>query len=538
MSIRPFTGVLALSLAGIASSSPAQIVREKVAVEVITVRLTARDAVGRRVEDLSLKDLRLTVDGKPIAIETLTGPVGAILAGTGTPESAIPSADADAAEPERPLRTLIFVDEGATHPFDQKDAREELDRYLRQPSTRPQQFMVARFDGRLKLESPWTGDAAVAAAAVRRITGVINRISPPSGSGGGGLGSTAFLLHYTENLQEALLESLAAFPTESAERRLLIVSAGVAVMRPADLAAILRCRMSPTERSRLMAGGNRDLAAAHAREIERATFALWSRSVNPAGDALQTSDVVAKALERDIEIIPVRAEAMDRGDFDLSKSGSGGSTGGGISVQLTVGQAMTEIAESTGAEPILIPKKTAARLQEIGGRAAYVLSFRDPVGDHRYHELELTCTRPGVKVDYRHGYRIPMEDERTLDTVVAGFLQPQGRSDPMNVAISQSAFVGETTRSATELRIDYAPPLETGAGAERPVAIIAIGEDAEGNRTEPIQWAGTAYRSEQGEGFQAAMRLGVAPVYSWSVAVRDQPTGLTSYVLVPAIERH
>ncbi len=42
--------------------------------------------------------------------------------------------------------------------------------------------------------------------------------------------------------------------------------------------------------------------------------------MNPsAGDALTMSDVTAKALERDVAVIPVQAEAFDRGDFDMGR---------------------------------------------------------------------------------------------------------------------------------------------------------------------------------------------------------------------------
>jgi hypothetical protein len=309
--------------------------------------------------------------------------------------------------------------------------------------------------------------------------------------------------------------------------------------------------MTPSESVRLSASAGGDIAGAHAREIERATFALWSRAVNPVGGGLTMSEVLAKAVERDIAVIPVEAEALDRGDLDLSVRqmtvASAGGIGqtcpvggigvGGLSPRLAVGQSMTEIAESTGAEPILVPRKTAARLTEIGGRAVYAMTFRDSSGDHRYHQVEVACRRPGVKIEYRRGYRIPGEDERALDAVVARFLQPGQGSDPMAVSILQSSTEGKGGRAATKLDIRYAPPLETGARDERAIQLIAVGEDGDGNRTEPIAWSGTAYREEGNAAeFEAEVALGIPPgAYGWSIAVRDQPTGLTSYVFVPAL---
>ncbi len=94
---------------------------------------------------------------------------------------------------------------------------------------------------------------------------------------------------------------------------------------------------------------------------------------------------------------------------------------------------------------------------------------------------------------------------------------------------------GKGGRAATKLDIRYAPPLETGARDERDIKVIAVGEDDQGNRTEPIQWSGTADRVEGAQTFEAAMTMGVKPgAYTWSVALRDEPTGLTSFVVVPA----
>ena len=64
--------------------------------------------------------------------------------------------------------------------------------------------------------------------------------------------------------------------------------------------------------------------------------------------------------------------------------------------------------------------------------------------------------------------------------------------------------------------------------------LIAVGRDSDGNLTEPIEWAGTAERAGNDPRFDASVMLDVAPKYAWSIAVTDEPTGLTSYVFVPA----
>jgi len=64
--------------------------------------------------------------------------------------------------------------------------------------------------------------------------------------------------------------------------------------------------------------------------------------------------------------------------------------------------------------------------------------------------------------------------------------------------------------------------------------LLAVGEDTRGNRTEPIRWSGKASRLDSST-FEAMLDLGVPPgSFTWSLGVRDQPTGLVSYLLTPS----
>jgi hypothetical protein len=256
------------------------------------------------------------------------------------------------------------------------------------------------------------------------------------------------------------------------------------------------------------------------------------------------NDLVAKAVERDVELIPVYAEALDRGDFDLSsgrqslmtdpfQTGMSVPTAGDgqLSPHLAAAAAMGRLANDTGAEAVTLGRDAVSRLGRIERRAAYTLSFRDPAGDHRYHRIVLKCRRFGTKLVYRRAYRVPAEDERRLDTVVARFLEPDRGTDPMNVAVTPTSW-RERGSEITGLLVSYAPPLEQGAEDLRSVEVVGIGEDAQGHRTAPIEWKGTARRTEELRTFRTLLALKVPPKYVWSLAVRDQPTGLTSYVLV------
>ncbi|HYX19545.1 MAG TPA: VWA domain-containing protein [Thermoanaerobaculia bacterium] len=553
------TAWLVLALAAAADPARAQTVREKARVEVITVRLTARNLLGKRVDDLSAADLVLMVDGKPLAIETFSGPDSAPST-VPAPESGLAAGPSEAGPPihrpvsnELPLRTLIFVDELETQVIDRKDICAELARYLRAPGSANREYRVVRYDGTILMETGWTRDTETVASAIDRVSrnAPIERLPGPGTLSSETVKNNSFssldwvLLHRSQ-IAEAVLEVLTAFPSGPGENRLLLVTGGTAMLRKGDLAfglvaGTVNLVPDPPKSDRTY---QRDLIAAdRAREGQRTAFVLWSRAVNPEkGYELDMDDVVAKALERDVEVVPVFTEALARGEFSLSGRGGPGATvapgDAGVSLHVSSASAMIGLASETGAEAITVGRRTAARMAEIEGRSAYELTFRDPAADdHEFHRISLACRRLGVKIEYRRGYRVPSEDERTLDLVVAGLRDPERLTNPMQVQARQEPSTDSKHRRATRLALAYAPPLEKGAADERPLAIVAVGQDRSGNRTEPIEWNGTASREEDGPGFEADLLLNVPPDYVWSVAVRDQPTGLTSYLVVPAPPR-
>jgi VWFA-related protein len=260
--MRPRSSVLlvvGLGLGGVVLPSAAQTVHEKVSVEVITVRLTARDASGKRVEDLEAPDLVLTVDGKPVSIETFSGPEnlsGSKIAEVTGPAAGRPDGAAPRSLDDAPLRTMIFVDVAGTHPFERKDVCAELNRFVRASGPANREFLVAQFDGkRVGMETGWTRDPEAAAAALQRIGSgsALNVIESPgtvaASTGPLAFSSGTWLQITAERFHEAMLEALAAFPHAPGQGRLLVVSGGTSLMRPQDLNSILACQITPSERS-------------------------------------------------------------------------------------------------------------------------------------------------------------------------------------------------------------------------------------------------------------------------------------------------
>jgi VWFA-related protein len=569
--MNPRTAFLALVLPiSAAALLPAQTVhdptvREKVSVDLISVRVTARDALGHPVDNLKASDLQLGVDGKIVPIDTLSGPLNLVVdePDAGKATETPPSSRVDAASPPRRpsgetlVRTFIFVDETQTNPFDRKDVCVGLAKYARTAAGPGNEFLVARFDGKLYKLTDWTSDGEVVARALHAISerGQLEHVPGPStlgaNTGPGAFFSDAWIPLYSDLVQRAILESLTTLPQTGGRGRLMLVTNGTTVVSPDELALGTNPELltsNPTLSPRY--GQSSGMTFAVHNFDDTPSFERWSRAVNPRGQILTTVDVLAKAVEYGVEFIPVYTEAIDRGDFDMSEmmaplghdprqTGMSVPTAGDgrLSPHLVTAAALADIAAQTGAESVGNGRNVQARMAQIDARASYVLTFRDPSPDHAYHTITLKSLRPGVKIVYRRSYRIPEETERTLDTVVAGFLTP-GRPDAlMNATISQSPATDSKSRPATRLDLAYAPPLETGAADERRVKLIAVGRDADDNLTEPIQWTGTAQRVESEPRFDASVMLDVAPKYAWSIAVTDEPTGLTSYVFIPALAK-
>lgn len=526
----PLFSALALFALLAPFAAPAQVVRERVAVEAVTVTVTARDSAGRPVRDLRATDLALSVDRKPVAIDTfLAEPWAAAASDVAAPPAPVGSL-ATATPPSRPLEIVILVDEGSAYPFDRRDVYDQLSSFLSVPAREARLFLVARLTvSDLIIECPWTADAEAARTAISRLRAHPSLLAHPTGS---------FEIEISRRrFCAAILELFAAFSGTSARRELFLVSDGLLLARPEDLNGD---RSNSLRSSYDLSRQAREPFGSPAAERDRQAFELWSRAVSSRlSDTLTATDLIAKALEGDIVLIPIAAVAIDRaGDPGADTKSSRPSTpdSGVLSNRIGMVQAMMRVAEDTGGEPILLPKKTSARLTEIEGRESYALTFLDPAaGDHRSHTIEIACRRSSVRLEYRHGYRIATEEDRTLDRVVAKFRQPRREENPLSVTASLSPAHSKNGHNVTRVSLRYSPPRESAQTADRAVELLAVGEDAQGNRTEPIRWAGKASRLDAAGTFEAMLDLGVsAGSFTWSLGVRDQPTGLVSFVLTPS----
>jgi VWFA-related protein len=570
---------------GIGALASAQGFRERVRVGLVTVRLDVRGHDGRPLQDLKASELKLRVDGKEIPIEGLDRvDAAASAAAPKSAQSASAPAGPQAAPPPAPpgttgaievvaassdLYLAILVDETSTNSFDRRDVHRQIENFLAGRMAPGVHVMLERFDGHLRTECPWTADASKLLAAAKKMSKRTfdSRMPSPSALADeirNGRKPKDIELQIDlaarrsfDGINQALLQ----FPTEVPGRMgLVFISDGTPLMTPFDLSLMLSgtnagARDSLSLRAQsLRAQGEND--AAKQIEDQLRDEALSTLTVFGAGsDATWVRRVAAitkKALELDIAFYLVDSEAVERGTNPGASSKwpgrsmpgiQGGAslpyTGSGMTARVAVAQSMETLAETTGGQTILVSNQFSDRLGTVVTErsAGYALTFRDPTpGDFRFHRIEISVERPGAKVSYRRGYRVPSDEERTIDAVLANLNEPHGEN-PLQAKVSFEAVRKESGRNIVAMRLEYPrPPEAPGPGTnERDIQIWAVCSDDEGNRAKPIIRKAKA-QSLSGEAagpFADAIQLGLPPgPYIWSIALKDVPSGLTSYLVV------
>jgi VWFA-related protein len=140
-----------------AQQEPQSLFGEQIEVRVVNVEAVVTDRQGNRVPDLKPSDFRLTVDGKPVAIEYFTEVRGgAAIAPTGN-EAAAPVQGLPALAPGSPVGTsyLVYID----NVFSIGARRNEVLKSLKADLARlgPEDRMaIVAYDGRLQMLSSWS----------------------------------------------------------------------------------------------------------------------------------------------------------------------------------------------------------------------------------------------------------------------------------------------------------------------------------------------------------------------------------------------
>jgi VWFA-related protein len=568
---------------GIAALASAQGFRESVRVGLVTVRLDVRGGDGRPLQDLKASEVKLKVDGKEVPVEGLDRVESAAPPAVPKPAESAPApapapataeiaaAPAAAAPPSPEMYLAILVDETSTNSFDRRDVNRQIESFVNARMAPGVHMMLERFDGRLRTECPWTTDASQLLAAAKKMSKRTfdSRMPSPSAladeirKGRKPKDVEGEVSLAARRSFDGILQALLEFPADVPGRKgLVFISDGTPLMAPFDLSLMLygaNATNRDIQKMRTLGKGAVDPDTA--KQIEQGLHdeALSTLTAFGAGSnatwAHRMAMVTKKALERDIAFYPVDSESIDRGtNPGVSDKWPGRSmpgveggaalpvSGSGMTARVAVTQSMSMMAETTGGQAILVSNQLSDRLGTVVAErtSGYALTFRDPTpGDLRFHKIEVTVERPGAKVTYRRGYRVSSDEERTLDAIVAN-LNLTGAENPLRAKLSFEEIRKESGRNIVEMRFEYPRPPEAPGpvASERDIQIWAICSDDEGNRAKPINRKSKARRlsAEESAPFGDAIQLGLPPgPYTWSVALKDIPSGMTSYLVVRKI---
>jgi VWFA-related protein len=560
---------------GVAALASAQGFRESVRIGLISVRLDVRGRDGRSLQDLKASEVKLRVDGKDVAIEGLDR-VDAASPARPVPQAAQPPAPPETAgastafaPSDADLHLAILVDETASNSFDRRDVYRQIESFLTGRTGPGVHVMLERFDGRLQTECGWTTDITRLLAAAKKMSKRTFDARMPSPSAladeiRNGRKARDIELEVDQHARrsfEGMLQALIQFPSEVPGRKgLVLVTDGTPLMTPFDISLMLSGQNASTRDTLSMRAddlrNHNDPAAAKQLDSMLQDEALSTLAAfGVASDATwvrRMAQVVNKALELDIAFYPVDSEAIERGtNPGVSSKWQGRSmpgvqggaalpySGSGMTARISVAQSMETLAQKSGGQAILAPLLFSDRLGTIAAErtAGYLLTFRDPTpGDFRFHSIEIAVERPDVKVSYRRGYRIRSDDERTLDAIFANLNEPSAEN-PLGAKVSFEQLRRENGRNIVAMRLEYPRPPEAPGSetAERDIQVWAVCSDDEGNRAKPINRKAKAQSltGDKSGPFTDAIQLGLPPgPYTWSIAVKDVASGLTSYLVV------
>lgn len=564
---------------GVAALASAQGFRESVRVGLVTVRLDVRGRDGRPLQDLKASEVKLRVDGKDVAIEGLDRAGAGAAAGPKTAENASAAGASAPAAVETPgapaaaplangnLYLAILLDETATNSFDRRDVHRQIESFLKARTTAGVYVMLERFDGRLRTECPWTTDTNRLLDAARKMSKRTfdSRMPSPSAladeirNGRKPKDVELQVDMAARRSFDGILQALLQFPEVPGRKGLVVVTDGTPLMAPFDLSLMLAgANVGDRDIQKLRTEGKGAVDPEAAKQINEAlrdeaqsTLSVFG-AASDATWSRRMAGITRKALELDIAFYPVNSEAIDRGTNPGVSSKwpgrsmpgvEGGSalpvSGSGMTARVAVAQSMGTLAEKTGGQTILVSNQLSDRLATVASdrTAGYVLTFRDPfANDFHFHSIEIAIERPDVKFSYRRGYRVRGDDERTLDAIVANLNDPSSEN-PLHAKLSFEQIRKESGRNIVAMRLEYPRPPEAPGSdaAERDIQVWAVCSDDDGNRAKPINRKAKA-RSVSGDSsgpFTDAIQLGLPPgPYTWSIAVKDIASGLTSYLVV------
>jgi hypothetical protein len=195
---------------------------------------------------------------------------------------------------------------------------------------------------------------------------------------------------------------------------------------------------------------------------------------------------------------------------------------------------MEFVADETGGKALLSRGGFGDEVTRVIERRTdgYLLTFRDPTGDHVDHEIRLESARPGLQLAYRRSYRVRPPQDRLLDDAEDALVERRN-DNRLGARVEIERVSRDGKQVVARLRVLY--PAVAGVPIEPPPTVQIAGAvlSGEGYRSRPFQDEGPGFWLLQGEHriLSRVIELKIRPGdYIWGLAIRDVGSGETSYL--------
>jgi hypothetical protein len=254
---------------------------------------------------------------------------------------------------------------------------------------------------------------------------------------------------------------------------------------------------------------------------------------------LLTEKIEKKAIQKAIMILPVNSQPLDAGLF-LGDAGSQDQKKNSLvsfAARADVVHSMTAVGAATGGEATLLGGNLDRDLRNVveSRRVGYILTFRDPSPDDpRFHEIDVSVMRPNVRLKYRRGFQTLEPLEELADRVMSNLYVPRP-TNPLNARVLTTVVERQKDLLTVLLTVTF-PALPEAGGLDtrsRSVQIVGACLDPKGHATLPFGERGPTRTIQRDEKtfLEHSFRIHLRPGnHAWSLGVRDQASGITSYL--------
>jgi hypothetical protein len=323
---------------------------------------------------------------------------------------------------------------------------------------------------------------------------------------------------------------------------LIVVTEGGPFLSPINVADETIEGQPDEQQAQALMGPGAQAALAR-QERQNAELTLESFSGRRLSWTTQMRALAMEANRREIALYPFRAA-----DFSQNTWAVGPRGGAEISMfdsprapQMTTsrsfhaaGTQMEFVADQTGGKALLSRGGLGDEVTRVVERRneGYLLTFRDPTGNHDDHEILVESAREGLQLSYRRSYRVRPPQDRLLDAAEDALVERRN-DNRLGARVEIEPIGREDKQVVARLRVLY--PAVAGTPLEPPPTVQIAGAvlSGEGYRSSPFQDEGPGFLLLQGDYriLSRVLELRIRPgQYIWGLAIRDAASGETSYL--------